>query len=210
MVLKISNRTSVFNLVNRLIGKVRRTIILFTILSCVLTARAQGYLRVDTTQFIEWNEERPLRWSDYRLFDEREVQTDAFALTTVFHSIRGGMSKGKPNFQVRVLYVKEKSWTTNIGSNALLSHEKLHFDLAELYGRKLRKQIESLGRQGEKRIKTYQANIQRLLDDFKLKSYAYDEETNHGRISDAQKEWERFVSAELRRLNKYKYLNTNK
>jgi len=210
MVLKISNITSVFNLVNRLFGKVRRKIILFTILFCALAARAQGYLNVDTTEYIEWNEQRPLSWSDYRYIPQEGRGNGVYALTTVFHSVRGGIKNGKPNFQVKVLYVRKKSWTTTLGNAELLAHEKLHFDLAELYGRKIRKQLASLEQQGEARMKTYKANIERLLNDFKITSKTYDEETLHGKIAEAQQEWEEYVSYELARLNKYININMNK
>lgn len=169
------------------------------------TLTAQSFLEVDTTEYIEWQEERPLGWSDYQF--KRMASKEAYALTTVFHSIRGGMKKGKPNFQVRVLYVKKESWTTNNTSSALLNHEKLHFDLAELYGRKMRRQIEILGRRGEKSMKVYKANIEELLNAFNRRSLDYDKETDHGKLAEPQLEWHDYISSELHRLKKYKYIN---
>jgi len=180
------------------------------LLACSLGANGQAFLRVDTSEYIEWNEGRPLQWSDFVYKPLEAGNKDYFALTTVFHSVRGGMKNGKPNFQVRVLYVKKESWTTNVRSNDLLDHEKLHFDLAELYGRKLRKQIEEMGKAGEKDISKYSATIKLLLDEFKRKSSIYDTETLHGRDFEQQEVWNEFVKYELNRLNKYKYVYNNK
>ena len=185
-------------------------IVIFAFCLVTFNLNGQSFLEVDTLEYIEWNEEKLLVWSDYKYFEQSSNKNDGYALTTVFHSVRGGMKKGKPNFQVRVLYVKNKSWTTNVVSQELLNHEKLHFDLAEVYGRKMRKQIESLGNRGVKKLKTYKAYIEQILADFKSKSYEYDKETNHGREPSAQKTWNQFIQYELNRLNGYKYVNMNK
>lgn len=152
---------------------------------------------------IEWQEASRLDWQDYELRNSKSDGESMFALTKVFHSVRGGMKAGKPNFQVKVLFVKKGSWTTTYANSRLLAHEQLHFDLAELYGRKLRSTIASLGRQEIQDLKIYKARIERLLDEFKSKSLSYDEETIHGRIPEKQQEWQAYVAHELNRLSKY-------
>ena len=175
----------------------------FILLSNLLIAQRGRFLNVDTIQYIEWNVERPLSWSDYVLRPRESAFGDSFALTSVTHSIRGGISKGKPNFEVYVLFVKAQSWTSDSTDMALLAHEKLHFDIAELYARKLRKQIEAMGEQGVTDLKEYRKKIKYLLDQFKIKSSDYDEETVYGRIAEKQEEWQIYVSSEMQRLHKY-------
>lgn len=173
------------------------------LLSNLLLAQRGKFLKVDTTQYIEWNATRPLSWKDYLHRPTENAFGDAFALTSVTHSVRGGISKGKPNFEVYVLFVREESWTSDSTDMALLAHEQLHFDIAELYARKLRKQIEAMGKQEVTDLKEYRKKIQYLLDQFKLKSSDYDEETVHGRIGEKQEEWRIFVSSEMQRLHTY-------
>lgn len=168
------------------------------------------FLKVDTVEYIEWDEERPLAWSDFEYKGLKAGEKESYALTSVFHSVRGGIKSGMPNFQVRVLYVKEDSWTTNLVSEELLAHEQLHFDLAELYGRKIRKALETLGENGEDQLGEYRKVINLLLDEFKRKSMEYDNETVHGSIAEMQLEWTEYVAFELSRLNKYTYVNINK
>jgi hypothetical protein len=170
----------------------------------------QGFMVVDTTSYVEWKAERPLNWADFVFRDIRRGDQQSYALTSVIHSVRGDIKDGKPNFEVRVLFVKKDSWTTSSGNRALLAHEQLHFDLAELYGRKIRKQFVAMGAQGIETLGDYKKSVKVLLNEFKRKSVSYDKETKHGRIEEEQKEWERYVKAELERLNEYKYINTYK
>ena len=176
------------------------------LLCCFISSSlgAQGFLKIDTTQYIEWNEERPLSWKDYLIKEDSRMDESYFALTSVIHSVRGGLKRNKPNFRVHVLYVKRDSWSTTDENQRLLAHEQLHFDLAELYGRKLKKEIASLGKQGTTDLKVYRKRIDLLLKEFKSKSLEYDDETMHGRLQDAQEIWVDYVRYELNRLEKYK------
>lgn len=179
--------------------------IIFTLFICNVQLSAQSFLKVDTAVYIEWEEERPLSWADYVYKKSAKKRKGSLALTTVFHSVRGSIKNDHPHFEVRVLYDKTKSWTTDPRDPILLNHEKLHFDLAELYGRKIRKQIDILGKRGESQLKKYRADIRTLLDEFKRQSIAYDKETGHGRFSDAQQKWNDFVFSEMKRLKSYQF-----
>jgi len=160
------------------------------------------YLDVDTTKYIVWDEDRPITWDDYPILGEAFEFPQA--LTAVIHSVRGSISKGKPKFEVYVLFKREDSWTTDRIDAALFAHEKLHFDIAEMYGRMVRKQIAALGKQGVNDLAEYRKSIKYLLAEFKTKSFEYDEETNHGMTDDEQARWQNFVSSEMQRLHKYK------
>jgi len=67
------------------------------------------YLDVDTTKYIVWDEDRPITWDDYPILGEAFEFPQA--LTAVIHSVRGSISKGKPKFEVYVLFKREDSWT---------------------------------------------------------------------------------------------------
>lgn len=173
--------------------------------SHMVLAQAGNYLQVDTTKYIIWDENRPLTWDDYPEIGSNSSPefNDNNALTAVTHSVRGGIEKGKPNFEVYVLFKIKDSWTTSREDVQLFAHEKLHFDIAELYGRKLRKQIAALGSQKVLDLSEYRRKIKFLLDEFKIKSIDYDGETGHGSLIEKQREWQSFVSSELQRLHKY-------
>ncbi len=166
-----------------------------------VSAQSGKYLNVDTTKYVVWSQERPISWSDYTQLDTEYA--NATALTAVTHSVRGGMSKGKPRFEVYVLFKKEDSWVTDTSDTALFAHEKLHFDIAEMYGRMLRKQIAAMGKRGVDDLSEYRKAIKYLLAKFKEKSFEYDEETKHGTLASEQRRWQTFVSSELQRLHEY-------
>lgn len=168
----------------------------------VSEAKAQ-YLEVDTTAFIEWSEDLYMNWADYRFRNYSKDDGSGMALTSVMHSVRGGIIKGQPKFEVKVLFVKQDSWTTDSTSITLLAHEKLHFDIAELYARKIRKQIDQLFKDGERDLKVYNKYVKQLLGDFKRYSHNYDSKTRHGRNIDEQKVWFESVYSELERLKDY-------
>ena len=113
------------------------------------------YLEVDTASYIEWTDELYLNWKDYRFKNKGKKEAGGMALTSVRHSVRGGIIEDTPRFEVKVLFVKADSWTTDSTDIALLAHEKLHFDIAELYGRKIRKQLDDLFERGERDLKIY-------------------------------------------------------
>lgn len=161
------------------------------------------YLEVDTASYIEWSENLYLNWQDYVFMEFGREDGSGMALTSVKHSVRGGIVGGEPKFEVKVLFVKNDSWTTDSTSITLLAHEKLHFDIAELYGRKIRKQIDELFKRGERDLKIYNKNVRQLLGDFKRFSHNYDKETRHGRDFDKQKVWFDNVYSELERLKLY-------
>ncbi len=184
----------------KLMNKKHLTYILVFLLS--LSPVHGQFLEVDRDKYIEWSDTLYLRWSDYVL---RSVanKNQSSALTSVFHSVRGGMKNGQPNFQVKVLFVKEDSWTTDDQSLPLLAHEKLHFDLAELYGRKIRRQIALLGKDGTTDLAVYKRYIKYLLNEFKKVSTDYDKETRYGNLASQQEKWLNYVSNELKRLHEY-------
>lgn len=161
------------------------------------------YLEVDTTRYMEWSDQLYLSWKDYGFRPYKKQQDLGIALTSVFHSVRGGIIEGEPRFEVKVLFVKEDSWTSDSTSITLLAHEKLHFDIAELYDRKIRKQIDDLFKGGERDLKVYNKYVKQLLGDFKRFSQNYDRQTRHGRDFDQQKLWFDKVYSEMDRLKAY-------
>ena len=177
----------------------------FLLIACVCfhSKVSAQYLEVDTAAYLEWSDDLYVSWKDYQFREQLLADDVGMALTSVIHSVRGGIIKGAPKFEVKVLFVKKDSWTTDSTSITLLAHEKLHFDIAELYGRKIRKQIDELIKRGERDLKIYNKNVKQLLGDFKRYSHNYDKETRHGKDFDKQKRWFDAVYSELDRLKVY-------
>lgn len=148
---------------------------------------------------LEWEEGRRLTWDDYTLkvFKNQKGQ---LAITSVRHSVKGFKTDGVPDFAVKVLFIPVDSWTTDKEDLALLAHEQLHFDIGELFRRKIEKRINSLRKQGEKQKAIYRYVIRKELSEFRKFSKDYDIATKHGRLKAEQEKWQKDVWEQLQRL----------
>ena len=81
----------------------------------------------------------------------------------------------------------------------MLNHEQLHFDIAELFARKLRKELEKprFTTASTEEIFSAVASFNMELDKMQKR---YDNETNHYRNKKKQKKWEIYVGEELAKL----------
>lgn len=148
----------------------------------------------------EWSQDRPLTWEDFPFLRLRSGKKE-IALTSVKHSVVGTMKDGAPDFEVKVLFIAKDSWTTDTTNLNLLAHEQLHFDIGELFRRKIAQKVKRLRDTGEKQKAIYRYAIRKLLSDFRNFSVDYDKATRHGTILSEQEKWKSKVWEELNRLH---------
>lgn len=85
-----------------------------------------------------------------------------------------------------------------------MNHEQLHFDIAELYARKMRKEIQKL-----KLIKgtiaqfDYRRIHKKIFKEYLEYQKKYDTETDFSRTLSKQKNWEISVAKQLQGLEKF-------
>lgn len=140
-----------------------------------------------------WDENRKLTWDDFTVI--RGESAPKFSALS-FCGIKANL---KLNLVVSYL-IKDKSWVilSKKSKLNLLEHEKLHFDIVELFARKMRREF---GISNEDDIeKIYDCNML-ILDEFQDR---YDSETNHGIIDSEQNCWIEYVKDELKKLDNYK------
>ena len=82
---------------------------------------------------------------------------------------------GVPKFQVKCFFVKSESWTV-VDDSMTLNHEQLHFDIYELFTRKLRKRFEELNLKGDKDPENYNQAYRELVNAAIIKNQDYDKE----------------------------------
>jgi hypothetical protein len=155
----------------------------------------------NTEQVVEWNEYYDLSWEDFK--GKRPGDAAGDAGTVVQIKAKPFMVKNQVNYDVFALFVKNKSWA-DAHTRTLLSHEKLHFDIAELYARKIRQRIAELKKKKVNEVDVYNLAIQELLEESNQIDMQYDLETLHGAMEKKQAEWSKRVSSELNNLRKYK------
>lgn len=155
----------------------------------------------DSKNVIVWNEYRPLTWDDFQ--GKRAEDAAGDAGTVVQIKAKPYMVKDQVKYDVAAVFVKNKSWS-DAQTKELLAHEQLHFDIAELYARKIRQVIAELAEAGEEDVKNYNRAIQKLLHESNEVDIQYDLETLHGAMQNKQAEWSKNVKTELKALAQFK------
>jgi hypothetical protein len=175
---------------------------LFTILYLFIHLPLPGQtLATNGDNLLEWNEFYHLQWDDFR--GKTTVQARGDAGTTVLIKVKPYRVGRVVMYDVHTYFNRAKSWCRD-KSNSLLEHERLHFDLAELYARMIRKKIEELNSQGIKDVKIYNRAIDELLQKSNETDQRYDLETLHGALPKKQDSWEIYVKQQLMGLKDYK------
>jgi len=105
---------------------------------------------------------------------------------------------------VKSEYNKEKSWYKKESNNELLEHEQKHFDLQEIYARKLREKA-SQRKWVVNSIDKHLNDLYNEIFEMELKAQdRYDVETDLSRNRAEQKKWNEFIDKELERLKEFK------
>lgn len=165
-----------------------------------------------SAQFINAQQEAPsypwksigqLEWEDYKAKPNKASSFKALTATGVSFAI---------NYEESILTINiinsfdpSDSWTKDKSSTRLLAHERLHFDISELFARKLRKAIleTTFTSRGKALMNEISGLYQKKMKELAHFQKAYDKETDHSIIEKTQKEWELMVHHELESLNNY-------
>src|SRR5688500_10574962 len=150
---------------------------------------------------LSWNEFYKLQWEDFQ--GEPDERSLGDAATAVKIKAKPFLVKDRIQYDVVAVFNRKKSWARD-QSASLLAHEQLHFDIAELYARKIRKKISELNGRGVNDIKIYNAAIHELLQESNEADQQYDLETLHGAMTRKQAVWTKKVKEELAELKRYK------
>lgn len=151
---------------------------------------------------IEWNEDRKLTWKDFKGRPNRGNPMDALTDSGIEYSWYCSGS----NFSVEIhaRFNPYKSWVKGNKSLELLKHEQLHFDITELFARKMRRAFDELENPCGMSKTTIRNTAREVLNAWHQMQRDYDHETAHSRNPDEQSRWATKVARELRRLDRYK------
>jgi len=155
-----------------------------------------------------WALDHELVWSDFRGFvdsthitqyGESPSAVSVISISYTFDYLGTALS----DIKVHCVFNKELSWTKDTCSKSLLQHEQLHFDIDELYTRKIRKAIQEITTKGIADESVYKDVINSIKDEANLKNQTYDDETHTGTIEKEQERWRKMIKCELSKLSEY-------
>ncbi|MEZ2414722.1 DUF922 domain-containing protein [Muriicola sp. E247] len=159
----------------------------------------QGYGQEDGA--ILWESSHRLSWEDFKSpppAGSRVAATTASGIAYQFSALEQA-GEMEVDCSVNAYFYPEASWyRPEVANDIILSHEQLHFDISELFARKMRRKIK--GYRFTSNVKAEMKNIYngiiKELRDFQSR---YDEETNYSRAVEKQGEWNAMIAEELRR-----------
>jgi hypothetical protein len=157
---------------------------------------------------VPWSASRRLTWDDFRgvppASDPERAAETAYSL---FHALD---CRGKTfEFRVVAAVLPRQSWVrpailSNSAQNSrTLRHEQTHFDLSEVYARRMRRYFAELRDPCAKTEPELEAQSDKLIRDESTAQRRYDDETSHGRLAPRQASWDADVARQIASLDRY-------
>jgi hypothetical protein len=161
-------------------------------------------LSQDTDSLKCWSSNDRLKWSDFRGKRPEEGDLSNLSAFTGYKFIIIPLKRDALlDYRVKMIFKKYESWKIDT-TGYLLKHEQLHFDIGELYARKIRRAIQGvLDRIPNPTENDFRLVIRKLYAENADMQDAYDNDTYHGIIKESQTKWERKIELELKTLDKY-------
>ena len=116
-------------------------------------------------EFILWQENKKLKIQDFKADNKDTVKVNQQQFLGAISAIRieySSFQRNKnsvPDFSIKTYFDPNESWML-LKNDYVLQHEQIHFDLTELYARKMRKSVESLRQKNITNISIYRKKIQ--------------------------------------------------
>ena len=174
----------------------------------VFTILCFGFKTNKQVNFLLWKDNRALTWDDFKGKPERR-----FAAASTSYDILKEITinENGSTIKIRAVFFFYSSWKKKQWINeSVLEHEQKHFDIVELYARKLRKLIKQLKYTSasdlENKIDSLYDTNDKAMDVYQD---LYDEETDGSMNGDKQREWNKKIAEELKTLDTYKVIEVN-
>lgn len=150
-----------------------------------------------TNNLIPWSASRKLAWSDFK--GDPDPHSSNAALTSSNINIEFGYNEDGFQYAIKCSFDKNRSWV-RIRTNEVLAHEQGHFDIAEIYARRLNKLMKAY----RFNAKTAGNDINQLYENT-MKQHLqtqtrYDQETDYSRNKPKQDEWLKKIEGDLKSL----------
>jgi uncharacterized protein DUF922 len=182
------------------------------------TARAFVWLMVASTaaaaqdppaadEVIVWSAARKLDWKDFK--GKPAAGTLGGALSAISHDYAAGCRDDALQVRVQTIFMPRQSWVTyRIASSGLASrvglvHEQIHFDLAEVYARRIRKMFRELRDPCPRSDAELMGMAERVLKEHWTAQRRYDTETENGQLERRQNDWQKKIDGELAALAQF-------
>ncbi|ULQ50641.1 DUF922 domain-containing protein [Flavihumibacter fluvii] len=149
---------------------------------------------------INWRSRRDLTWSDFKGKPVETAPNAAMTSTSILIDFNYDNTTLK--YHLSCVFYPEKSWT-KVSSSHILGHEQGHFDISELYTRKLHKALSEYSFRANTVDKDIKAIYERIAREQSAYQALYDQQTNYSRNTQKQEEWQGQIISELNGLSQF-------
>ncbi|MEM6965577.1 MAG: DUF922 domain-containing protein [Bacteroidota bacterium] len=155
-----------------------------------------------------WDKDQKIKWADFQGKAQSNNLLDAYSMLGISLEVIG-QSNGEVEMGVFGYFEKNKSWVKpGEQSDHLLLHEQKHFDICEVYRRKLVQRLEAAKHFSYDDFSDQVSSIfNELFEEYKKEQERYDQATNHSQKKEEQAKWNKYIAEELLRLKKYDKLS---
>jgi hypothetical protein len=169
------------------------------LLGCLIVGNSNS----TSSSTLMWEADRKLSWDDFQGKPDYNFG-DVSALTSSGIIHYKGCEDGKIIYKVQAYFEKNHSWVKpEAYTDHHLAHEQIHFDITELYARKLRKALEKREfKCGEE--ERFDAFVANFLRKWQTAQINYDNQTHYSMKPAKQNEWKYLVAMELSLHDSYK------
>jgi hypothetical protein len=151
-------------------------------------------------ELLNWSATSKLTWNDYKASPDTE--SDAAASTTTYLGIEYNINSNGFSYKIQSRFSKTRSWGLH-KTAYILSHEQGHFDIAEIFARKLNKLMSEY----KFNKKTCQQDLNKIYNNILTEKEEmqndYDKETNHSIKKEKQTEWLKKIAKMLEEYNEF-------
>jgi hypothetical protein len=153
-----------------------------------------------TEEHIDWSPARKLDWKDFK--SQPDPASDAAASTTTYLGIEYSLIDDVIYYKIACRFSPVKSWGIH-KTDYILGHEQGHFDIAEIFARKLHKRISEYSFNKNSYKQDLRKIYLEVMSEKEKWQNAYDAETEHSIRRKEQKEWLVRINNELENHKDY-------
>jgi hypothetical protein len=173
------------------------------LLFCILSL---FFLNKDPVEQFTYQERSQLSWKDFKGVPPKNIKNFASVNSGIGYTFSSKTINSKVvlNIQVESYFYPQLSWKKNINENNrnLLQHEQLHWDISELYARKLRAAYKRYVPKKNPK-KEIDFIFKRFEKERQKTQNSYDLETKHGLIRTLQIRWNDKIKEELFKTSQF-------
>jgi len=168
---------------------------------CCIFFIVLGNSETQEDETIEWSADYKLTWEDFKGKSPNNDRAAATTASGISYQFSTSALNGEIelDYLVNTFFYPNKSWyQPGLCDSLILSHEQLHFDISELYARKMRNRLASTSFTQNVKAEVKQI-YKEVLAELETYQNLYDDQTNFSRNLEQQLIWNRKVQEALRK-----------